>query len=140
MPPNQRSIIAAKQWLSRARGSYARACQSKPAEGFWEDLCFDAQQAAEKSIKAVMILLGLKFPYTHDIGKLFEQLTVAGVTISPDIESAAALTEYAVETRYPGWGEPVTEDEYKEALTLACAVLDWATKQITSTEPPLVGT
>jgi HEPN domain-containing protein len=32
----------------------ALAKQPKPREAFWDDLCFDAQQAAEKSIKAVL--------------------------------------------------------------------------------------
>ena len=130
MQPNQGSVVAAKQWLSRARGNYARACQPKPSEGFWEDLCFDTQQAVEKAVKALMIFIGLKFTYTHDIGKILEQLSSAGISIPPDVQASAALTEYAVETRYPGWGEPVTEDEYRDAVASAAAVLDWVSAQI----------
>ena len=33
--------------LRRAKGNLARAQQTKPKDAFWEDLCFDAQQAAE---------------------------------------------------------------------------------------------
>jgi Uncharacterized conserved protein related to C-terminal domain of eukaryotic chaperone, SACSIN len=35
-----------------------------------EDLCFQAQQAAEKAIKAVFIARRLPFPYIHDLADL----------------------------------------------------------------------
>jgi HEPN domain-containing protein len=38
-----------REWLNRARGNLARA-KSRIPEAFLEDLCFDAQQAAEKAI------------------------------------------------------------------------------------------
>jgi HEPN domain-containing protein len=126
MQPESGAKNAAHQWLRRARGSFARASQEKPPEGFWEDLCFDAQQAAEKAIKAVMIHHGIRFSYTHDIGKLLEQLNGAGITVPLTVGAAAGLTDYAVETRYPGWSEPVTEAEYQQALRSSEAVLSWA--------------
>jgi HEPN domain-containing protein len=39
---------------------------------YLEDLCFDAQQAAEKAIKAVLIHLGVRFPYVHDLSVLLD--------------------------------------------------------------------
>jgi HEPN domain-containing protein len=39
---------------------------------------------------------------------------------------AAALSDYAVESRYPGLAEPVTQEEYEEATTLAEEVVRWA--------------
>lgn len=38
--------------------------------GFLEDLCFDAQQCAEKAIKAVFVHRGETFPYIHDLKRL----------------------------------------------------------------------
>jgi HEPN domain-containing protein len=38
-------------WLRRAKSNLIRAKQPKHAEVFWEDLCFDAQQGPEKSLK-----------------------------------------------------------------------------------------
>jgi len=43
-----------------------------------------------------------------------------------DVWEAVHLTDYAVETRYPGRVEPVTEDEYREAVALADRVVQWA--------------
>lgn len=37
---------------------------------YLEDLCFEAQQAAEKAIKCVMIMYGIEFPYVHDLARL----------------------------------------------------------------------
>ena len=35
------------------------------------------------------------------------------------IWEAINLTDYAVETRYPGPAEPVTKEEYRDAVTVA---------------------
>ena len=48
------------------------------------------------------------------------------------METAASLTDYAVVTRYPVNLEPVTEEEYREAVHLAEAVVDWAKMLIQS--------
>jgi len=47
-----------------------------------------------------------------------------------ELEEAVGLTTYAVMARYPGDLEPVTEDEYLEALSLAEKVINWAKDQI----------
>ena len=54
MPPKEASTGSPQDWLRRAKGNLARAKQPKPKEAFWEDFCFDAQQAAEKAVKAVL--------------------------------------------------------------------------------------
>ena len=55
-----------REWLNRARSNLVRARGEK--EGVYlEDLCFDAQQAAEKAIKAFLVHRGVRFPYVHDL-------------------------------------------------------------------------
>ena len=45
--PQDKSIPGSPlDWLVRAKGNLALAKQPKPEEAFWEDLCFQAQQAA----------------------------------------------------------------------------------------------
>ncbi|GAI08445.1 unnamed protein product, partial [marine sediment metagenome] len=52
-------------WLKRARSSLERAKMGKVSQGIlYEDLCFDAQQAVEKSLKAILIKLNQSFPKT----------------------------------------------------------------------------
>ena len=40
----------AKQWLKHAESNLIRASEKKSSSVFWEHLCFDAQQAAEKAL------------------------------------------------------------------------------------------
>jgi len=56
MPPAPRPPDDPHEWLRRARSNLARAqADIRLAGVYLEDLCFDAQQAAEKAIKAVLI-------------------------------------------------------------------------------------
>lgn len=43
-----------------------------------------------------------------------------------------ARTVYAVMSRYPGEYEPITEDEYCEALRIAESVLLWAENSVSN--------
>ncbi len=126
MPPDKPIPGSAQDWLARAKGSLALAKQSKPEGAFWEDQCFLAQQAAEKALKAVYQHQGLLFRYTHDLEELGKGLENRGVPIPPVVKEAVILTRYAFETRYPGPFEPVTVEEYQEAVRLATAVVAWA--------------
>ncbi len=74
----------------------------------------------------VLIHLGVEFPYVHDITDLLTILEGKGHSISGDIREAGRLTRFAVETRYPGLSEPVTQDEYEKAIAIADIVVRWA--------------
>jgi HEPN domain-containing protein len=91
-----------------------------------EDLCYNAHQAAEKCIKGLLIYRGVRFPYIHDLNELLLLLDQGGEMVPDEIWATKVLTEYAVEARYPGVGEPVTHEEYKEAVSLAERVIQWA--------------
>ena len=95
---------------------------------YFEDFCFDAQQAAEKAIKAVLLHLGVRFPYTHDLVDLLDLIEKTGRTIPKAVRGADRLTRFAVATRYPGVMEPVTRREYTRAVKLAGQVVRWAEK------------
>jgi HEPN domain-containing protein len=113
------------QWLNRARSNLIQA-QTRVAGVYLEDLCFAAQQAAEKAIKALLMDLDIDFPYTHDITRLLSLVEQNGQYVSDRIKAAGALSDYAVESRYPGLAEPITEDEYSEALSVAEQLVGWA--------------
>lgn len=95
-------------------------------EILYEDLCFDAQQAAEKALKALMLYMNIRAPRTHSIGYLLRTIEDSGKAHIPDtLKETAVLTDYAGETRYPGDWEPVGEDEYRQAVLLADRVYEW---------------
>ena len=97
---------------------------------YMEDLCFEAQQAAEKAFKALCIYHDLDFPKTHSLANLMDILEAGGVSLPVDISQAAVLTQYAVRTRYPGMIEPITRSEYDAALDLAVKVTEWVEKAL----------
>ena len=119
------------EWLNRARSNLKRARADARLDGVYlEDLCFDAQQAAEKAIKALLMRRGVKFPYVHDLARLFTLLEESGEEIPEDVRRAEILTPYAVIARYPTLSEPVDQQQYREAIELATAVLRWATERV----------
>ncbi|HWF62672.1 MAG TPA: HEPN domain-containing protein [Nitrospira sp.] len=62
MPPERRPPDDPIEWLNRAKSNLARATVDiNLPDIYLEDLCFDAQQAAEKAIKA-MLLSASYFP------------------------------------------------------------------------------
>lgn len=91
-----------------------------------EQVCFHAQQAAEKAIKAVLLSRGVDFPLTHDIEELLEIAESSGMELAEEIQEASILTPYAVETRYPGYWFEITEADLKEAMHTAEIVIAWA--------------
>ncbi len=126
MPQHRPVPGSAEDWIARAIGDLALARVPLPEGGYYEDLCFHAQQAAEKAIKAVYKKHGLTFRYSHDLGELLADLMNQGLTVPPEVEAAQILTAYAWESRYPGLAEPVTDEEYREAIQQSDDVVRWA--------------
>jgi len=103
-----------------------RARADARLEGVYlEDLCFDAQQAAEKAVKALLIKREVEFPYVHDLAYLLTLLAEGGEDIPEQVREAEALTPYAVVARYPGVVEPVTAERYQGVVEMAEAVVRW---------------
>lgn len=122
LPPND-----PREWLNRAKSNLSQARGGiHLSQVYLEDLCFQAQQAAEKALKAVLIQHGIRFPYTHDIGTLLSLSSHTGKPIPDLVLAAARLSDYAVGARYPGFSEPVSRTEYDEAVTIADAVVQWS--------------
>lgn len=126
MPPRRRAPGIPQEWLARAKSNLVMARREKTEDLFWEDLCFETQQAAEKALKAVCQYRGILFRYVHDLEELITALEKNGVGVPEKVKEAEILSQYAFETRYPGDFETVSEVEYRRALTLAEQVVSWA--------------
>lgn len=114
-----------EDWLRHAWSNLELAHVVRNSKILLEDLCFHAQQAAKKGLKAVLVSKLAPFPKTHNIRTLLDLLPT-DITPPFEVRDAAGLTDYAVSVRYPGNFEPLTEEEYHEALRLAEAVVRWA--------------
>jgi len=130
MPRDPRRADSSERWLANARADLALARVQLPSGGLYEHLCFHAQQAAEKSIKAVLLAKGIDFPFTHSIRTLLDLLPPE--LGSNAIEDAVDLTPYAVAGRYPGESEPVTEGDWRCAIDIAQRIVFWAQSAVES--------
>jgi HEPN domain-containing protein len=118
-----------REWLNRARINLALSRVTLPGI-YLEDLCFDAQQASEKAIKAVLISRSTRFPPIHDLTELLSILEQIGVVIPAAIADAGRLSRFAVVTRYPGIAGPVTAEDHRRAVAIAEAVVAWAEERV----------
>ena len=75
-------------WLARARSNLRLAELGHRQGVFLEDLCFEAQQAAEKALKAICVRHSLDFPKTHSLVILMDILESANLEIPPDVKMA----------------------------------------------------
>jgi HEPN domain-containing protein len=118
-------------WLQRARSDLALGKAALQTPGVLpEDACFHAQQCAEKALKGLLSDRGIPFPRTHVLEVLLDLLKAHGVHVPDNVDEAFALSQYAVQTRYPGDWEPVTRREAKLALEHAALVLAWVERQV----------
>lgn len=87
---------------------------------------FHAQQAAEKSLKALLIRHRVEFGRTHNLGELLRLAETVAHGIDQMLAEARALTPYAVGARYPGEEPPLDRDQASRHLALARKVLECA--------------
>ena len=127
MRPDEEFNNEAKAWLRDAQSDIALSKVKKTKEIRYEHLCFHSEQAAEKSIKAVLIILCINVPRTHDIAFLLDKLPEHS-RLSVELVDLPVLTKYAVQFRYPGQEMSVSRKEYIRAVELAEAAVRWASR------------
>ena len=121
------------EWLRYARADLILAKTPPPDGVLLELLCYHAQQAAEKALKAVILhLTREEAAYTHNLRRLMRDVRDAGAPESPPLtaEAAALLTQYALLSRYPADLGEVDEAEWQQAVADARAVVAWAERTV----------
>lgn len=129
MPPEAYAPGSPADWLRHAYSDLALAGITPLPQVLLEQLCFHAQQAAEKALKGILVACNVAVPRTHNLRTLFDLLPV-DLLVPSDVQLAAGLSDYAVASRYPGVSEPVEAEECREAVDLAEAVVYWAERVI----------
>jgi HEPN domain-containing protein len=130
MPRDLPTAGSAEDWLRHAESDLALSSHPRFENVLTEMLCFHAQQAVEKSLKAALVHRGVTFPHTHDIAALVTAVRNAGIDWPDDLDEAVDLAEYAVAARYPGAHLGVSDDDLRTAVDLARRVLAWARASI----------
>jgi HEPN domain-containing protein len=118
-----------KKWIDRAKSSLAISKIKSDENIFYEDLCFQAQQAVEKAIKGLLIFYNVDPEKTHNLASLIKELSNS-IEIPEEINETVILNDYAVQTRYPGGYTPIEEEEYNNAIIIAEKCIKWIEKRI----------
>ncbi|GBD39154.1 hypothetical protein HRbin37_01421 [bacterium HR37] len=94
-------------------------------------VCFHAQQAVEKFLKAYLTNIDVRTGKTHDIAKLLNMCIQHDKDFEKlNREKLEKLTFYAVEIRYPEEFYTPTTEEAKEAFELALTVKEFISKKL----------
>jgi HEPN domain-containing protein len=117
--------------LGLARDDELAAQALLPVKGTTDAIVgFHAQQAVEKSVKAVLAHNNIEFPYTHDLDGLVELCKSNGIDVPPQLDDIDQLTPYGVQLRY-GASRPSGLDR-DQALRWAADAITWAQSVIDS--------
>jgi HEPN domain-containing protein len=111
------------RWTEKAEHDFLAAGHILDAagDGLTDVVCFHSQQCAEKYLKALLLYRGVTFPKTHDLRLLWD-LLAAEHPLGVEREQVIPLNRYAIEGRYPGDWEPITEAEARQAFEMAKVV------------------
>ena len=118
-----------ERWIERAKSSYEISKTIINKNIYYEDLCYQSQQAVEKSLKGLLIFYGIDPEYTHNIGLLLNELEKF-TEIPENIKLATNVTKYAIITRYPGEYDKITKENYEESMRIAKDCIEWVENKI----------
>jgi len=111
-------------WLLKAESDLAGARVCLDATQALDAVCFHAQQAAEKCIKAYLTASGIEFPFIHNLEKLIDLCARDDAAFTGIKRLGQELTPYAVELRYDAEFWPSLETA-RQALDAATEVRDF---------------
>ncbi|MBI4287389.1 MAG: HEPN domain-containing protein [Chloroflexi bacterium] len=104
----------AQRWLRQAEADLA-AAKSSLAAGHYEWACFQAQQSAEKDLKAFLYDRGYTSILSHSLKELLRDCQRLENALSSLSEEARFLDMFYIPTRYPnGMGGDLAPVEFYE--------------------------
>jgi HEPN domain-containing protein len=129
-------IDLAKRLLQRAGDDEAAAKAMLPIESVTDVIVgMLAQQAVEKSLKAVLSFSAVNFPFVHDIDELTVLCTNTGHLLPDSLRGADQLTPYAGTLRYDADDPELVDRE--TALCWATSAVAWARGIVEATVEPV---
>jgi HEPN domain-containing protein len=119
MPVPPEVLFHVRRWVAKADDDLDAAARLLASDsGLFAIIGFHAQQAAEKYLKALLVLGAVPFPRTHDLTGLRALLPAGQVPALADLP-LELLSRFSVEERYPGDADPLTPAEVRTALATA---------------------
>jgi len=105
-----------REWIEKAEGDWITAQRAYRARKnpVYDAACFHCQQCVEKYLKAELNEAGMLIDKTHDLADLLKQVSVFEPSQTSLQPQADFLTDFAVQSRYPGWR--ATKARAKQAI------------------------
>ena len=100
-----------REWVKKAENDYKVATQilRRRKDVVPDAACFHCQQCLEKYLKARLVEAGVSFPRTHDLFLLVNLTGGVEPRWQAFSSAAKAITNYAVDSRYPGHSATLRE-------------------------------
>lgn len=130
---NDKTALLTKEWIRKAESdlkNIANNLRLPPEEIPTDTLCFHAQQASEKYLKAYLTYHSKEYPFTHNIAGLITVCSELDREFSVLSGEAETLTPYSVNIRYPESSSVPSFNEAKEAYEIALKIKEFVLEKI----------
>ena len=129
----------ARELLEKARHDLVAAgALVKVEDEILDTACFHVQQAVEKSLKSLLALDDVVYPFTHDLESLLDLAESRWPVVGAFAQAVIPMTRYAVIGRYSDILHPDRE-EVGAAIEVARQVYDLAREEIARRGLPRTG-
>jgi HEPN domain-containing protein len=109
-----------KTWLAKAEHDLLNIENNLKASQIpWDTVCFHAQQAAEKFLKALLVFHGRPAILTHDLVALLAVCVQINPGLATRQQDCQKLSYYAVTARYPSDLYEPTESDARQMIEAA---------------------
>lgn len=124
--------ILAEEWFQKAREDELNALSVlKHRDGTPANVCFLAQQMAEKYLKGSLLFYSGDYPKTHDLVQLATLIEKHIPDINKLENNFFSLKPYYIATRYPGdISEEFNWDMAEEAMSLSEEIKEFALERV----------
>jgi HEPN domain-containing protein len=117
MPAPESNFLS---WVAKADSDLLNIENNLAADEVpWDTVCFHAQQAAEKMLKAILVFHGILPPRTHDLVALLAHCIRFHPSLAALEDSCRRLTYYAVAARYPDDLYQLSEEDARPLVATA---------------------
>lgn len=126
--PSEAVLREVRAWIEKAENDFKNIALVLPAaDAPLDTVCFHAQQAAEKYLKALLTFYGIPFPKTHDLPELLLLLPNES-RVAAEVGDLTDLADAGVVARYPGdlvtCDRATVEEMVQKASTVKSSMLD----------------
>jgi HEPN domain-containing protein len=115
----------ARQWLSRAERDLTAARKLVSGEEpLFAEALFHCQQAIEKALKGFLAYHDVEIEKTHALGPLAREAAQYDPRFEGWGARASRMTSYAVESRYPGDADELTDADFESGIEVALGIYE----------------